>query len=398
MLVHALRAAGLEPSWLVGRPIGGDLRQRRVGRRGEWLVVEADESDRSMLSLQRRDRRAHQRGAGPPRELRLARRAARGVPRVPRGPARRRSSGTGPSCSSCGPGQVDPYDAERADADPRGLALSAGAGSEVRLPVPGAHNAVNAAGALDAARLAGAEAGVRGRGPRRLPRGRAALSAARPQRPRARCSTTTTPTTRPRSPRPSQAARTLEHRRLVAVFQPHLYSRTALLAREFGEALAQADVVARARRLCRARARRGSSRGQRAQRSPRRRRTPPAGGPVYWLPTFADAEPVLAGCCGEGDLCVVMGAGDIDALGTRGWWRRERPGRCPRSCGRDAPLCAGSRRCAPAARRSSSRAPAARRSCSELLAWAQRAAVSRERGRVRLEPADRRRGGRGVSS
>ncbi len=41
-----------------------------------------------------------------------------------------------------------------------------------------------------------------------------------------------------------RAARTLAHRRLVAVFQPHLYSRTALLAREFGRALALADVVA----------------------------------------------------------------------------------------------------------------------------------------------------------
>ena len=40
-----------------------------------------------------------------------------------------------------------------------------------------------------------------------------------------------------------RGARTLAHRRLVAVFQPHLYSRTALLAREFGRALALADVV-----------------------------------------------------------------------------------------------------------------------------------------------------------
>src|SRR6185437_16383166 len=40
-----------------------------------------------------------------------------------------------------------------------------------------------------------------------------------------------------------RAARTLDHRRLLAVFQPHLFSRTALLAREFGEALAEADEV-----------------------------------------------------------------------------------------------------------------------------------------------------------
>ena len=36
---------------------------------GEWLVVEADESDRSMLSLARRDRGADERRAGPPRDV-----------------------------------------------------------------------------------------------------------------------------------------------------------------------------------------------------------------------------------------------------------------------------------------------------------------------------------------
>ena len=39
----------------------------------------------------------------------------------------------------------------------RTAALSPGAGIEVRLSVPGAHNAVNAAGALTACALAGAD-------------------------------------------------------------------------------------------------------------------------------------------------------------------------------------------------------------------------------------------------
>src|SRR5439155_11686106 len=38
-----------------------------------------------------------------------------------------------------------------------------------------------------------------------------------------------------------EAARALEPRRLIAVFQPHLYSRTLHLHREFGRALAEAD-------------------------------------------------------------------------------------------------------------------------------------------------------------
>ena len=39
------------------------------------------------------------------------------------------------------------------------------------------------------------------------------------------------------------AARTPSRSALVACFQPHLYSRTRLLAREFGRALALADLV-----------------------------------------------------------------------------------------------------------------------------------------------------------
>ena len=42
-----------------------------------------------------------------------------------------------------------------------------------------------------------------------------------------------------------------------------------------------------------------------------------AGRPVYWLPTFADAEPLLRALLDEGDLCVLMGAGNIDELGRR---------------------------------------------------------------------------------
>src|SRR5439155_13494209 len=39
-----------DPSWLVGGPVGGGLANAHWSQ-GRWLVVEADESDRSMLSL-----------------------------------------------------------------------------------------------------------------------------------------------------------------------------------------------------------------------------------------------------------------------------------------------------------------------------------------------------------
>ena len=40
-----------------------------------------------------------------------------------------------------------------------------------------------------------------------------------------------------------------------------------------------------------------------------------AGKPVYWLPGFQQAEEVLHELLGAGDICVLMGAGDIDELG-----------------------------------------------------------------------------------
>src|SRR5204863_7575394 len=38
---------------------------------------------------------------------------------------------------------------------------------------------------------------------------------------------------------------------------------------------------------------------------------------VYWLPDFATAEPVLRRLLRERDLCLIMGAGDIDTLGRK---------------------------------------------------------------------------------
>ena len=113
-----------------------------------------------------------------------------------------------------------------------------------------------------------------------------------------------------------QAARTLEHGRLVAVFQPHLYSRSALLAREFGQALALADAIA-VLDVYPARERAEEHPGVSGLTIAEATADAAEGRPVYWLPTFADAEPVLRGLLGEGDLCVVMGAGNVDLLGRR---------------------------------------------------------------------------------
>jgi UDP-N-acetylmuramate--alanine ligase len=100
----------------------------------------------------------------------------------------------------------------------------------------------------------------------------------------------------------------------VAVFQPHLYSRTALLAREFGVALALADVVA-VLDVYPARERGEDHPGVSGLLIAEATADAAGGRPVYWLPTFVDAEPVLRRLLNTGDVCVVMGAGDVDELG-----------------------------------------------------------------------------------
>ena len=91
MLALILRAAGWHPSFL----IGGDLNEvgtNAVFDDGEWLVVEADESDGTFLELARRSRDRHQRRARPPRPLRRLRRARRRVRAVRRRDPGRRAS------------------------------------------------------------------------------------------------------------------------------------------------------------------------------------------------------------------------------------------------------------------------------------------------------------------
>jgi UDP-N-acetylmuramate--alanine ligase len=345
MIAHALRAAGLRPGWLVGAPIGGGLANAEWGE-GEWLVVEADESDRSMLSLSvevalltnvELDHHATFASLAEVQDafrefLALARTAVVVWDRpqlralVPAGGGSLAAHGggspapAGGSVTPAGGGPLPPrgggvelvgYDA------PAPLLLPGGSrfdwrGHEVALEVPGAHNAINAAGALEAARIAGADAalaiaglaGFRGAGRRFQPLGAgpggALLFEDYAHHPTEIAATLS-------------AARTLEHRRLVAVFQPHLYSRTALLAREFGQALALADVVL-VLDVYPARERAEDHPGVSGLLIARASADAGAGKPVYWTPGFADAERVLRGVLEAGDVCVVMGAGDVDTL------------------------------------------------------------------------------------
>ena len=310
MLVHVLRAAGLEPGWLVGGSVGGELSNAQWAD-GEWLVVEADESDRSMLSLNveiavlTNVELDHHATFGSLAELREAFREFLSLPE-------HAVIWDRPELLALRAGPANPFDAT-------GLELTAGGSSfqwrerRVRLAVPGAHNAINAAGALEAAHLAGADpalaieglAGFHGAGRRFQLLGAGARGALiyddYAHHPTEVAATLA-------------AARTLAHGRLVAVFQPHLYSRTALLAREFGLAMARADVIA-VLDVYPARERAEDHPGVSGLRIAEAAADAAGGRPVYWLPTFAEARPVLEDLLGDGDLCVLMGAGDIELLG-----------------------------------------------------------------------------------
>ena len=331
MLVHVLRGAGLEPGWLVGGSVGDDLPNARW-EGGEWLVVEGDESDRSMLSLNveiavlTNVELDHHTTFASLSELREAFRSflalARGgivvwdrpelLELTPGRALERDGQAPRGEAGEEGAALLVPYDVPAPILGPEGSRFQ-WRGLEVRLAVPGAHNALNAAAALEAARLAGADAAravasladFHGAGRRFQPLGRSAGGALLyddyAHHPTEVAATL-------------DAARTLQHGRLVAVFQPHLYSRSALLARDFGRALARADVVV-VLEVYPARERAEDHPGVSGLLIAEATADAAAGGPVYWLPTFADAAPVLQDLLCEGDLCLVMGAGDVDELG-----------------------------------------------------------------------------------
>jgi UDP-N-acetylmuramate--alanine ligase len=185
----------------------------------------------------------------------------------------------------------------------------------VELRVPGWHNVLNALAALAACREAGVEIAeaapalttFSGAGRRFEEHGRAAAGALvvddyahHPTEVRATL----------------DAARTLRPRRLVACFQPHLYSRTRMLARDFGRALALADLVV-VLDVYPARERAEDFPGVSGRLVAAAAADAASGRPVWWLPRMEDAERMLRDELGEGDLLLTLGAGDVDQLATR---------------------------------------------------------------------------------
>ena len=313
MTVWALQAIGADPAFFVGGEVpglgpGGSTANAGWGE-GEWVVAEADESDASFLRLRpevavvTNVEMDHHSRWGSLAELHEAFVAFAGPVRglvVPGDEEMAWLRGAG--------GEVARFDAHSPGPAKLGLA------------VPGEHNRRNARAALAALGLAGydvdaaaeALAGFRGvhrrlelkgsRGPVHIyddyahhpTEVRAALS----------------------------ALRELEPSRLVAVFQPHLYSRTKALATEFGAALALADEAivldvypAREEPVGELAGVSGLQvAGAAAERA--------GGKPVWWLHTAELAQRALVDrldhnqeLYGEGTVLVTIGAGDVFRLG-----------------------------------------------------------------------------------
>ncbi|HET6870612.1 MAG TPA: UDP-N-acetylmuramate--L-alanine ligase [Solirubrobacteraceae bacterium] len=311
MLVHILEACGLDPAYVVGGELRGTGANAGWGE-GDWIVVEADESDRSLLALHpdiavltnaELDHHATY-SSRLDLEATLSEFMARATLSA--------VVWDRPALRALCPPDALAYDAADTVMSPHGSRLH-WRGIEVSLSVPGQHNAINAAGALTAAAQAGADPA----------RAAAALADFRGARRRFELLGATengVPIYDDYAHHPTEvaatiaAARTLAPGRLVAVFQPHLYSRTRALAREFGRALAGADLAV-VLAVYPARERAADFPGVDGHLVAAAAADAAGGRTVAWLPTFEDARAFLAGAVRDDDLCLLMGAGDVDRLG-----------------------------------------------------------------------------------
>ncbi len=339
MLTIALQHSGLDPAYIVG----GDLRDLGRGAAvgsGELLVVEADESDGTFVELASNsiivtnvepDHLEHY-GTFDVLEASFDRFVAQA-----RGPkviciddpgasalaARYQQAGapTGPLITygtsvHASWRIVDPVPTPSGitfDLDPQTDAPGAAAGRQtIRLAQPGMHNARNATAAFVMAVAHGAEpsaaaAGVTsfgGVGRRFEIRGE--VNGIRLVDDYAHLPTEVAAAL--------AAARSLSPERLVAVFQPHRYSRTEQLHTTFGDAFVDADLLIVTGIYSANEAPRPGISGLLI--ADRVRRSHP-GALVEYVETLEEVEDRVVALAQPGDLIMTLGAGDLTTLPTR---------------------------------------------------------------------------------
>jgi UDP-N-acetylmuramate--alanine ligase len=324
MIAVMLGRLGLDPTFV----IGGDLNESGSGALhgdGDLFVAEADESDGSFLLLDpevsvitnvEEDHLDFYDGRGDIESAFAAfacssggvvacwddpgtQRAVAGVD-----PARLLRYGSGPDADLVLLGEeLEPGGA-------RAVVRSRGEETEVRLCVPGRHNLLNAVAALGVATMVGAPlapaaaalasfTGVRRRFEDRGDARGARFVDDYAHHPTELAATLAT-------------ARAAPGRRVVAVFQPHRYTRTEAMWQALGESLAAADVVVLTEVYP---AGEPPIPGVSAKLVVEALTEACPGKRVVYLPSRRDVAPFLASEVRDGDLVITLGAGDITTVG-----------------------------------------------------------------------------------
>jgi len=333
MIALVLERAGLDPTAVIGGRLSAFGSNARLGR-GDYMVVEADESDRSFLRLSptiavvTNVDREHMETYGSFDEIveaftEFARKvpfygavvACGDDPAVKRMLCglRRRTISYGFDAGA----DVRGLDAEtdgtagrcRVVFKVRTVANGAGEG-RIDLAVPGTHNLQNALAAV----AVGLELGIP------FERIAAALAEFRgvERRYQLRGSSHGITVVDDYGHHPAEiaavlrAARAGRPQRLVAVFQPHRYTRTRDLQEEFGSALSLADVVVLTDIYPA-----GEDPIPGVSLESLAAAVSPKVSNLHVVPDLASVAPVVAGMAQAGDLIITLGAGSIGGVGDR---------------------------------------------------------------------------------
>jgi UDP-N-acetylmuramate--alanine ligase len=322
MLARVLVEAGLEPSYLVGGELR-DLGNGAVWAEGEWFVVEADESDGTFVVLgaeiavvtnveaDHLDHYGSMELIEAAFDRFLAESPGPNVVCIDEPNAARLADARGTVTYGTGDGAdyriEDPIlDRSQVTFDLRGADF---ASVPVRLPVPGLYNARNATAAIATAALIGVPvadaaealtgyAGVVRRFEQRGSAFGATLVDDYAHNPGKVAAVLA-------------ATRAGQWDRIVAVFQPHRYSRTAALARDFADSFVDADVLVLTDVYAAGEQALPGVSGKLLVDAvlaahPRQR--------VVWIPDRGGLAEFLAHELRAGDLCLTLGAGNITDL------------------------------------------------------------------------------------
>jgi len=321
MLAVAMQGAGADPSFLIGAEIAS-LGAAAAHHDGPLFVLEADESDGSFLAGPRAGALVtniepdHLEYWGGWEQLldgfREFLRDTDGPRVVCADDPAAAALGAEFGAASYGTSATSTHRIHQLELSSEGaeFRLSTPRGDvEVHLAVPGLHNATNAAGALSLVEalgldLQGAATGLAGyRGVARRFERRGTVAGVQFIDDYAHL---------PTEVRAALAAgRSGDWGRVVAVFQPHRYSRTQALFGEFAHAFEDADLLVLTDIYPAGEPPRPGVTGELLVDAVR------AGSPtaeVIWCPSLVEAADYLAGELRPGDLCMSIGAGDVTTL------------------------------------------------------------------------------------